>query len=103
MFALTRAAAIHAGSAGVTPVVEEHSNLPNAPRPDDDVMAELEAFHIHHALDSLPYPERNVLQLAYFRGLAPNETARNLDLPLETAETLRRNGLQLMAHTLGGV
>jgi RNA polymerase sigma-70 factor (ECF subfamily) len=103
MFAVTRAAAIDTGSAGVTSIVEEPPNLPNAPRRDDDVMAELEAFHIHHALDSLPYPERNVLELAYLRGMAPNETARNLDLPLETAETLRRNGLQLMAHILGGV
>jgi RNA polymerase sigma-70 factor, ECF subfamily len=101
MFAVARAAAIDAGRARVPAVVEEPPDLPN--RPDDEVTAELEAFHIHHALDSLPDPEREVVELTYFQGLAPNETAAHLDLPLGTAETLRRSGLRRMARMLGRV
>ena len=96
MFGLARAAAIDAGRARVPAVVEE-------PRPDDEVTAELEAFHVHHALDSLPSSERDVIELSYFQGLAPYETAAHLDLPMETAETLRRNGLRRMACMLGRV
>ena len=66
-------------------------------------MAELEAFHVHHAVDSLPNPERNVIELTYYQGLAPKETAAQLDLPLETVETLKRSGLLRVAHMLGGV
>jgi len=93
MFAVARAAAIDARSARVPPVVEEPRDLPNRGRPDDEVMAELEAFHVHHAVDSLPNPERNVIELTYYQGLAPKETAAQLDLPLETVETLKRSGL----------
>jgi RNA polymerase sigma-70 factor, ECF subfamily len=100
MFAVARAAAINAGSARVPPVVEPRA-LPNRGWPDDEVMAELEAFHVHHALDSLPDPERKVIELTYFRRLAPKETAAHLDLPLVDAETLRRNGLRRMARMLG--
>ncbi len=100
MFTVTRAAAIDAGRARVPPQVEEARDLPNRGRPDDEVMAELEAFHVHHALDSLPEPERAVIELTHFQGLAPNEAAAHLDLPLVTAQTLRRNGLQRMARML---
>jgi len=103
MFAVTRAAAIDAASGRVPPLVEEPRALPNRGRPDDEVKAELEAFHVHHALDSLPKPERNVIELTYCRGLAPNETAAQLDLPMETAEALKRDGLRRMAHMLGRV
>ena len=100
MFTVARAAAIDAGRARVPPQVEEARDLPNRGRPDDEVMAELEAFHVHHALDSLPEPERAVIELTHFQGLAPNEAAAHLDLPLVTAQTLRRNGLQRMARML---
>jgi RNA polymerase sigma-70 factor, ECF subfamily len=96
MFGIARAAAVDAGSARVPAVVEE-------PQSDDEVTAELEAFHVHHALDSLPNSEREVIELIYFQGLAPYETAAHLDLPLGTAETLRRNGLRRMALMLGRV
>jgi DNA-directed RNA polymerase specialized sigma24 family protein len=100
MFAVARAAAINAGSARVPPVVEPRA-LPNRGWPDDEVKAELEAFHVHHALDSLPDPERKVIELTYLWRLAPKETAAHLDLPLVDAETLRRNGLRRMARMLG--
>ena len=100
MFTVTRAAAIDAGRARVPPQAEEPRDLPNRGRPDDEVTAELEAFHVHHALDSLPDPERAVIELTCFQGLAPNEAAAHLDLPLVTAQTLRRNGLQRMARML---
>jgi len=103
MFAVARAAAIEAGSARVPARVEKPRDGLNRGRPDDEVMAELEVFQVHRALDSLPNPERKVIELAYFRGLAPNETAAHLDLPLVTAETLRRNGLRRMARMLGRV
>jgi RNA polymerase sigma-70 factor, ECF subfamily len=103
MFAVARAAAIDAGSAPVATVVEKPRDLPNRGQPDDEVMAELEAFHVHHAVDSLPNPVRKVIELAYFQGLTPNEIAAHLDLPLMTAETLKRNGLRRMARMLGGV
>jgi RNA polymerase sigma-70 factor, ECF subfamily len=98
MFSVARAAAIDAGSSRVPLALADPRNPP-----DDEVTAEREAFHVHHALDSLPNSERNVIELTYFRGLAPEEAAAHLDLPLENAETLRRDGLRRMAHMLGRV
>jgi RNA polymerase sigma-70 factor (ECF subfamily) len=100
MFDVARAAAIDAGSARVPPLVEDPRNLPSPGRPNDEVVAELETFHVHHALDSVPNPERTVIELAYFQGLTSNEIAAHLDVPFVTAETLKRNGLRRMARML---
>jgi RNA polymerase sigma-70 factor (ECF subfamily) len=60
----------------------------------------MEAFQVHLAVDSLPDREREVIELAYFSGLAQSEIAEQLELPLGTVKTRTRSALQRMAPML---
>ena len=85
MFAIARNAAIDAGRARVPLVVGELPDRPDpGPLPDAQAIADLEAFRVHLAVDSLPDREREVIELAYFGGLAQSEIAEQLELPLGT-------------------
>ena len=55
---------------------------------------------VQRALDSLPEREREVIELAYFSGLAQSEIAEQLELPLGTVKTRTRSALQRMAPML---
>ena len=70
------------------------------PRPDERTAAELEAFKVHAAVDSLPEREREVIELAYFSGLSQSEVAERLSLPLGTVKTRTRSGLARLAERL---
>jgi RNA polymerase sigma-70 factor (ECF subfamily) len=101
MFAIARNAAIDAGRARIPLVVGEFPDRPDpAPLPDAQVIADLEAFRVHVAVDSLPPREREVIELAYFTGLAQSEIAEELDLPLGTVKTRTRTALARMAPML---
>ncbi len=101
MFAIARNAAIDAGRARVPLVVGEMPDRPDpSPLPDDQAIRELEAFRVHVAVDSLPEREREVIELAYFSGLAQSEIAERLELPLGTVKTRTRSALQRMAPVL---
>jgi RNA polymerase sigma-70 factor (ECF subfamily) len=101
MFAIARNAAIDAGRARVPLVVGEFPDRPDpAPLPDAEVIADLEAFRVHVAVDSLPEREREVIELAYFNGLAQSEIAAQLELPLGTVKTRTRTALARMAPML---
>lgn len=74
---------------------------------DHDVTVEqaerhLEAEHVHRALDALTETQRSAVQLAYFDGLTHTEIAARLDLPLGTAKSRIRDGLNRLKVTLGG-
>ncbi len=43
--------------------------------------------HVQRVLEKLPMPQRQAIELAYFRGLTHAEIARRLDLPLGTIKT----------------
>lgn len=63
------------------------------------------ADEVRGALDLLPDPQREVLELAYFDGYTQTEIAAALDLPLGTVKTRTARGLQrlagLLEHTWG--
>jgi RNA polymerase sigma-70 factor, ECF subfamily len=101
MFAIARNAAIDAGRARVPLVVGELPDRPDpSPLPDAQAISELESFRVHIAVDSLPDREREVIELAYFSGLAQSEIAERLELPLGTVKTRTRTALQRMAPML---
>jgi RNA polymerase sigma-70 factor (ECF subfamily) len=101
MFAIARNAAIDAGRARVPLVVGELPDRADpSPLPDAQAISELESFRVHLAVDSLPEREREVIELAYFSGLAQSEIAEQLELPLGTVKTRTRSALQRMAPML---
>jgi RNA polymerase sigma-70 factor, ECF subfamily len=101
MFAIARNAAIDASRARVPLVVGELPDRPDpSPLPDAQAISDMEAFRVHVAVDSLPDREREVIELAYFSGLAQSEIAQQLELPLGTVKTRTRSALQRMAPML---
>lgn len=59
----------------------------------DDSAAAVEAGELHALLNHLPAEQRDVIRLAYFRGLKHSELAARLNLPLGTVKTRLRLGL----------
>jgi RNA polymerase sigma-70 factor (ECF subfamily) len=55
---------------------------------------------IADALGSLPSAQRQVIELAYFRGLSHQEIAVQLNRPLGTIKTRVRLGLQKLGNLL---
>ena len=53
------------------------------------------------ALEELPDPQREALRLAFFDDLTHEQVATRLDLPLGTAKTRIRTGLQKLRASLG--
>ena len=58
------------------------------------------ADEVRVALDKLPDPQRNVIELAYFDGYTQSEIAVALDIPLGTVKTRTARGLHRMAGLL---
>jgi RNA polymerase sigma-70 factor, ECF subfamily len=93
LFTIARNAAIDA--AREAPEVPDHGPLPEAL-----AIAEMEAFEVHVAVDSLPHRERDVIELAYYSGLSQSEISERLSLPLGTVKTRTRTALARLAHVL---
>ncbi len=70
------------------------------PTPEEQTVAEMEAFRVHTAVDGLPEREREVIELAYFHGLSQSQVAQRLELPLGTVKTRTRAGLAHLAERL---
>ena len=70
----------------------EESNV-DAPDVDADLLAAESVSQLHEALASLPPEERELIELAYFKGLTYREVAKHLDLPEGTVKSRIRAGL----------
>jgi RNA polymerase sigma-70 factor (ECF subfamily) len=101
LFAIARNAAADALRARrTTTVAEAPDQADPAAGPEERTAAELEAFAVHAAVDTLPDRERAVIELAYFSGLSQSEVADRLSLPLGTVKTRTRSGLARLAELL---
>jgi RNA polymerase sigma-70 factor (ECF subfamily) len=73
-----------------------------APDPADEADASFVAWRVHRAVEELPPHERQVIDLAYWRGLSQSEIAQSLDIPLGTVKTRARSALARLADALDG-
>jgi RNA polymerase sigma-70 factor (ECF subfamily) len=68
--------------------------------PDDDLILVQQRQRVKAALASLPAPQRQALELAYFDGLTQSEIAAALNEPLGTVKTRIRIGLSHLRELL---
>lgn len=65
-----------------------------APQPPEQVWVREQQTAVRAALAQLPQNQRQVLELAYFRGLSHSQIALRLGQPLGTVKTRTRLGMQ---------
>ena len=66
-----------------------------------EVNRSLDAGVVRRAIDELPGPQREAIELAYFGGLTQQEIARRTDVPLGTVKSRVRLGLVALRDALG--
>jgi RNA polymerase sigma-70 factor, ECF subfamily len=79
-------------------LVEAPDRTDPSPTPEDQTAAKMEAFHLHVAIERLPQNEREVIELAYLKGLSQSEIASELRMPLGTVKTRNRAALLHLAE-----
>jgi len=70
--------------------------------PLEEVAMDECAQAVRAAMAELPPAQRQVLQLAYFKGLSQSEIAAHLGTPLGTVKSWARQGLHSLRDALGG-
>jgi RNA polymerase sigma-70 factor, ECF subfamily len=101
LFTIARNSAVDAIRARkITVAVDPPETADDGPGPEERSIADMEAFSVHAAVDSLPEREREVIELAYFHGLSQSQVAQRLELPLGTVKTRTRAGLSRLAERL---
>src|SRR3954467_3304752 len=85
------------------PVAEAPDAVDPSPTPDERAASDFVSFHVHQAVEALPAAEREVIELAYFRGLSQSEIAAQTGTPLGTVKTRTRAALRHLSAELGGM
>ncbi len=70
--------------------------------PEERAEASWLAWLVHRAIEDLPEPERQVIELAYWGEQSQSEIAAFLAIPLGTVKTRTRSGLARLASLLNG-
>jgi RNA polymerase sigma-70 factor (ECF subfamily) len=81
-----------------------HEATPPAPAPFtplERVSMQQCSERVRAALGALPDAERQVLELAYYKGLSQAEIAADLDTPLGTVKSRSRRALMALKEALG--
>jgi RNA polymerase sigma-70 factor, ECF subfamily len=104
IFTIARNAATDAARRRIArPVAEAPDAVDPAPTPDERAASDFVSFHVHQAVEALPAAEREVIELAYFRGLSQSEIAAETGTPLGTVKTRTRAALRHLSAELGGI
>ena len=71
------------------------------PDPQHQVAVGQSRIRVKQALERLPDRQREVLELAYFKGMSQSEIAASIDAPLGSVKDWTRRGLFAMRRELG--
>ena len=82
--------------------VPEFELRDHAPGLEASLEVEQNRQQVRQALNQLPPEQRQVLGLAYFRGLTQEQIAQALALPLGTVKTRLRLGMQKLRQAIEG-
>jgi RNA polymerase sigma-70 factor (ECF subfamily) len=102
LYAVARNAIVDRSRVRNEPAVEVSDEPSGESGPDDRAEQAWTQWRVHRALEELPESERDVIALAYWRGLSQSEVAETLGIPLGTVKTRTRSGLQRLAQILDG-
>ena len=81
--------------------IEDHYDLESPTiSPPDAAVANSEYEQVRLALDVLPPPQREVVELSYFKGFTQSEIARKTGQPLGTVKTRMRLALRKLRKAL---
>jgi len=70
------------------------------PEPGDQIWTHTVADRVRAALEELTPAQREVIELAYFRGMTQSQMSAHLDVPLGTIKTRVRTALRRLADIL---
>jgi RNA polymerase sigma-70 factor (ECF subfamily) len=102
LYAIARNAVVDRFRARPEPVAEPPETISEQAGPDEHAEAGWLSWRVHRAVSQLPEHEREVVELAYWKGLSQSEVASRLGIPLGTVKTRTRAALARLAGALEG-